>query len=332
MWRIIKLTLLVILLFVLLVYGCLWFASRKIYPVEFGLSFNKNYSQSLGLDWQKNYLDMLDQLKPKYLRLAAPWSEVESIPGNFKTENLDWQLAEALKRGVKITLEIGQKAPRWPECYVPDWANKLSDKDYQQELLVYLKFMVDKYKDYPALEIWQVENEPFISFSFGNCPKFDEGVVKNEVALVKSLDPRHQIMVTDSGELSTWQKSIKAADLFGTTIYRIVRTPGGWRWGYDWLPAAYYRIKAELWGRDLSTMYVAELQAEPWFNNNNPVDTSISEQEQTMNPDRLKGHLDFVERIGVPRAYLWGVEWWYWMKEAKGDNRYWEIIKQQLAG
>ncbi len=32
-----------------------------------------------------------------------------------------------------------------------------------------------------------------------------------------------------------------------------------------------------------------------------------------MNIDRLKDNVEYAQKVGMPRTYLWGVEWWYWM-------------------
>lgn len=328
-----KIGLIIIIIFLLLAVAYLYLEanSQKKYPIEYGISFNRQHAEYLGLAWKKVYLDMLDELKPKYIRIAAAWNEVEQEHGKFNNTEVDWQMQEARKRGVKIVLTIGQKSPRWPECRVPDWAKKLNKEEYKTALLDYVKQVVEKYQNNPALEIWQVENEPFIKFRFGECVGFREDLVKEEIALVHQFDNRHQVMITDSGELSTWRKSSHAGDLFGTTLYRIVRTPSGRIWNYDWLPSAFYRLKAEFWKINPNKMFVSELQAEPWFMNSDPNKTSIVEQEKTMNSERLQKHFDYVERIGISRAYLWGVEWWYWMKEKQNDARYWEIVKRKLG-
>jgi len=320
---------LLFLLVVIFVYGLLWFGSRKKYPVTYGISFNQNHAQSLGLDWKNVYVEMLDELKPDYVRIAAMWSQVESVKSVYDFSDVDFMMDRAAKAGTKVTLVVGQKAPRWPECHVPGWLNYevAGSSDY---LLDYVTGVVERYKDHPALEIWQVENEPYIRFAFGECKNYNQDIVKEEITLVKRLDPDHLTMVTDSGELSTWRRAIGVADIFGTTLYRIVQTPGGRNFSYDWLPASFYRYKAKLWGRDLSTFFVAELQMEPWFTDSNPLDASVEEQEKTMDVGRMVKHFDYVERIGVPRAYLWGVEWWYFMKEVNGDERYWNAVRGRL--
>lgn len=331
-WRILIKVFLLLVIIIIIGYGCLWYASQKIYPVDYGISFNRQHAQSLGLDWKKVYLAMLNDLQPKYIRIAASWSEVEVEPNKYDFTDVDWQMKEASDRKIKVIIVLGQKAPRWPECHVPAWVNQLSSDEYRKKLFNYLKNVVEHYKDNRALDIWQVENEPFINFQFGECQRFDKAVVSEEIGYVHLLDLNHKIIVTDSGELSTWKEASQAGDLFGTTIYRIVRTPKGMYWGYDWLPAAFYRYKAGFWGVKMENFYVSELQAEPWFSDSDPNHTPITEQEKSMNVERLKKHFAYVEKIGVSRTYLWGVEWWYWMKDKQNDDRYWQIVKEKLSG
>jgi endo-1,4-beta-mannosidase len=213
---------------------------------------------------------------------------------------------------------------------VPDWAYNLSENEYREKLLSYVEKTVERYKDSEALELWQVENEPFIKFRFGNCVAFQESAVREEIDLVKKLDPVHQIMITDSGELSWWWNASRAGDLFGTTIYRVVRTSRGMIFTYDWLPAAYYRWKAKMYSLEASKFYIAELQAEPWFTNSNASNTPIGEQKETAGIKRIKSNLDYVSRIGASRVYLWGVEGWYWMKVSVGDSSYWDVVQAEL--
>jgi len=324
-------TILIILLVIGLFYLYLIFASQKKYPVEYGISFNKGHADFIGLDWRETYLAMLKDLKPKYLRLAATWREVEGIKGKYDDVDVAWQMDKAKEHNAKVTLVVGQKAPRWPECHVPAWTDGLTDTEYKLALFAYIKNQVELYRNHPALEFWQVENEAFIRFVFGECKNFRNDFINEEINLVRELDPDHPIIMTDSGELSTWHQAIKAGDIFGTTLYRIVRTPSGMVWTYDWLPASFYRFKAQFWGKNINEVFVSELQAEPWFSAGNPNTTSLDEQEKTMNLSRLEKHFAYVERIGVPRAYLWGVEWWYWMKDKQGDNKYWEMVKTKIA-
>lgn len=311
-------------------YAGLWWLNIREYPVEYGISFNQNYAASLDLDWKKTYTEILTDLKPKYIRLGVEWNEVEPEPGKFNFANVDFMLAEAQKHQVKVLLAVGQKVPRWPECYFPAWFSGVEKKD--EAVFNYITKTVERYRTHPALEIWQVENEPYIPFDFGVCHDFNPQIVAKEIAIVRGLDTDHKILITDSGELSTWRTAMHAGDLFGTTLYRVVGGSLGWYVRYDWVPGSFYWVKAQLFDRPISEMFVAELQAEPWYATTGPLNTPVAESEKSMNPERLQKHFDLVKHIGMPRAYLWGVEWWYYMKEKNGDARYWEVAKKNFLG
>lgn len=326
-----------VLLWCIGIVAALWaifflFSFRR-FPVTTGISFNQYHAVSLGLEWREVYTAMLDDLHPPILRIAAMWSEVEIAKDQFHFEHVDWMMDEAAKRGTKVLLVVGQKAPRWPECHIPLWVKEEANEKKREYLLRYVDRVVTRYRNHPALELWQVENEPFIPFKFGECEQFDKKAIYEELPLVKFLDPIHKIVVTDSGELSTWRKATRVGDIFGSTLYRVVRTPVirseyGVKWTYDWVPAGFFRLKSRFWGRGYQEFFIIELQAEPWFVDSTPLDTPLDVQEDTMNPERLKNHIEYSTRTGASRVYLWGVEWWYFMKVKHNDARYWEIVKE----
>jgi len=328
--KILGYTLATIFLIALALWILFWSYSHKTYDVGYGISFSPDHATSLGLDWRQTYTAMITDLHPNYIRIAAMWSDIESEEGTYDFSNVDWMMEEAAKYKVKVTLVVGQKAPRWPECHVPEWVNDVDNETYRTKLLAYVRAVVEHYQDHPALELWQVENEAFIRFAFGDCARFDKDAVYSELALVRHLDNTHKIIMTDSGELASWRKPSKLGDIFGTTLYRKVRTPGGHIVSYDWLPAGFYRLKAAFWNNAYTNFIISELQAEPWFTDSTPLDTSIETMEETMNPEQLQANIDYAEHIGASRAYFWGVEWWYFMKTEKQDNRYWELIQQTL--
>jgi hypothetical protein len=326
-----KKILIALVFFSVIIYGVLWIISRKEYKVEFGVSFSPEYAESLGLDSKKAYVEILKDLKPKYIRLAVPWSRVELNNGSYSFTNVDYYMNEAKKYNTKVVLSLGQKVPRWPECYIPEWIKTTPVSEKKKELLSYIETTVNRYKDHEALEYWQVENEPFIKFEFGECSIFDESSVKGEVELVKSLDPKHKIIMTDSGELSTWQKASSMGDILGVTLYRVVRTRSGFVWNYSWIPASVYELRAALWGKNYNNFFVSELQAEPWFDGGTPTNTEISIQEQTSSLAQMQKNISFAKKVGASRVYFWGVEWWYWMKSTQNNSIYWEEGKKELG-
>jgi hypothetical protein len=72
---------------------------------------------------------------------------------------------------------------------------------------------------------------------------------------------------------------------------------------------------------------VIELQAEPWINGST-IDNSLDEQFKSMNPAQLRANVDYAEKVGFPEIYLWGVEWWYWLKEKQGHPELWDTAKE----
>lgn len=310
-----------------IIYTVLWLFSFKTYPVEYGLSFNQNHATSLGLDWQETYEAMITELQPRYIRIAAMWSEVEPIQGTYNFDPVDWMMNLAADNDVKVLLVVGQKAPRWPECHVPNWANELSADAYRAALFAYVEETVSRYKDHPALDLWQVENEAFINFKFGECEGFREDIVPAEVELVRSLDPDRDIILTDSGELASWRQPSKYGDILGTTLYRTVQTPSGATLKYDWVPPGFYKLKARLWGKGYHDFFVAELQAEPWFTDSDPLTTPVEMQQVLFSKERLQENVAYAAHVGASRVYLWGVEWWYYMKSVHGVDDYWVRVE-----
>lgn len=300
---------------------------RRLYfpagqPIVYGVSFSPRYAQYLGEDPREVFRTILDDWGFRKLRLVAPWDIIEPKPGVFDFSEIDWQMNEAAKRRATVILSVGQKTPRWPECHIPTWAVSLSGHAYELALNDYLTVVTRHFANHPALEIWQIENEPFLPFGGGGCKTFNSGLLKEEIGIVKKTDSGRQTMVSDSGELSTWHTTSQAADLFGTTLYRIVWDKRVGYFSYNFLPTVFYRLKLLASGRSRATTFITELQAEPWIPGRYGFIGAVplAEQYRSLNIDLLKNNIAYAARIGVPRAYLWGAEWWYWLKMKYGDG------------
>lgn len=295
--------------------------------VSWGVTFSQKHSQNLGLDWKQNYLALLDDLKVKNIRIIAYWDLIESEKDKYNFEDLDWQVAEAQARGAKIIIVAGIKTPRWPECHVPNWAAGLTKNEQQESILKFIKETVLRYdKKDGFIWAWQIENEPF--FGFGECPWVDEKFFDEEIKLVKFLDYKRPIIVSDSGEMSFWFKAAKAGDIVGTTMYRkIWSKEAGLYLDYP-LPPVFYSRKAQIIKKLFNKEVICvELQAEPW----GPdllYGLPLKEQLKTMNLKQFKKNIAFAKKTGFREFYLWGSEWWYWMKEKQGQPEIWEEAKK----
>jgi len=292
-----------------------------------GVNFSQKHAELLGLDWQKTYSALIDDLGAKNIKLATYWDLIEREEGKYDFEDLDWQIKTAEEKGVNLFLVIGMKTPRWPECHIPDWAKELNKKDQQGDILNLLERIVLRYKDKNSITMWQVENEPF--FPFGDCPWVDHDFLKKEIDLVKSLDSQSRpVVISDSGEGSFWFSAAKLGDIVGTTMYRKVWVRQlGIYFKYPLTPAFYYRkaqVIKKLFKKEVISV---ELQAEPW----GPkllYDSPVEEQIKTMNLEQFKKNIEFAKGTGFKEFYLWGAEWWYWMKEKQNQPDIWNEAKK----
>ena len=318
------------LLGLMVIVFCYFFVGnpKPVEQIEVGVTFSKIQAENMGLNWKEVYLAVLDDLGFKKIRLSAYWPEIEPEKDRFKFEDLDWQIEEASKRNVEIILAVGQRLPRWPECHIPSWAEKLKKEERQERLLNLITKIVNRYKGIKAIKYWQVENEPFLR-TFGECPKLDKKFLDREIALVRKLDSSRKIIMTESGEFSTWIGAARRGDILGTTLYRRVYGKLGYV-KYP-LPPVFYARKSLLIKKffPVEKIIVIELQAEPW--GPAPIqDLSIEEQYKTMSPEKFKEIIEYTKKSGFSEAYLWGVEWWYWLKVKHNNNDMWDSVKVLL--
>jgi hypothetical protein len=286
------------------------------------------YARELGLDWRATYDAILYDLGVRHLRLAAHWPRIEPVKNTYNFEELDYQVHEAEKVHATMVLAVGRRLPRWPECHIPEWAREQSWDEQKSEIRDYMRKVVERYKDSPSLQYWQVENEPYLSlFAYEYCGKFDEAFLEEEIALVRSIDPHHPILVTDSGNLGTWAGAYRHGDVFGTSVYVYFWNPDLGQFK-TLLPPWFYRAKehvmALLYGKK-PTMLI-ELSAEPWLVE--PIEkVPIATQFTRMDVDKFNSILEYAKGTHYDTEYLWGAEWWYWLKQ-KNENAMWERGKQ----
>lgn len=308
------------------------FLLEKIYSnanqIKYGVTFSPNYARYLKLDWQKTYLQILDELKVKHLRLPSFWDTIQKDPVKDDFSEVDFMLSEAEKRGAQVVLVLGGRQPRWPECHIPAWAKRLPLIERQQRTYVFVKKVVERYKDREVISAWQVENEPFVSWFGESCDPPDKDFLKKEIELVKKLDPERLIIVTDTGEWSLWKDAMQASDILGISLYRKAHNP---YFGYTTypLPTFFYPVKSnivrKIFAPQNQKTIIAELQTEPWTQKAIP-DTSLEEQTRLFSVNDLKNNINYAKKTGFDEIYLWGVEWWFWA-DKMGYPQYLEYAK-----
>lgn len=303
-------------------------------PLVLGTSFIPEYAESLGVDPKATFEAILTDLNIKQVRLVSYWNQIEKTPGTYDFSMLDWEFEQANKHGAKISLAIGLRQPRWPECHEPDWVTIDSKKDstWEPQLYKFMNAVVDRYKSNPALADYELENEFFMKV-FGECKDFDRNRLINEFRLVKKWDPNHKVIISRSDNWIGVPVGQPTPDQFAISVYKRVWDSTFTKRYFEYpLPPWFYASLAGyeelISGRD---MIIHELQAEPWTPHGLDLNqTSVKEQFKSMNADRMQKRIQYGIDTGMRTIDLWGAEWWYWLKEKQHDDSVWKVVKQSV--
>lgn len=327
-----KIVRILIILGALLLVGVLVLAllARKPQPdtITYGISYNVPYVLELGLDQEEVFKALTDELGVRDFRMSAHWTLTEPKKDVYDFSWMDVDIAHAEAVGARVIFGVGRRLPRWPECHVPSWAQELSWEEQKQEIRDYIEAVVNRYKHSPAITHWQVENEPYLNlFANEHCGDLDEEFLKEEIEFVRSLDPTRPILVTDSGNLGTWNGAYSHGDAFGTSVYVYFWNPELGRFKTV-LPPWFYRVKENIMAliHGEKETFLIELALEPWLLE--PVtDVPIETQFTRMDVEKFDEIIEYARDTRYEKQYLWGGEWWYWL-HLQGYPEMWERGKQ----
>jgi len=330
---------LVIMALVLLWVGSMYAIARWYIAVhsdeqtQLGVTFIPSYAEYYGLNPQETMRAMVDDLGVRHFRLVSYWEKIEPTPGQYDFSQLDWQFKMAEDTNTKISLSLGLRQPRWPECHIPDWAAQQSTEQWSANLKTYMGKVIDRYKNSPALQSYQLENEFFLK-AFGECTNFDRQRLIDEFNFVKQQDPTHKVIIARSNNALGLPVGKPTPDEFGISVYKRVwdKTITHRYFEYPF-PAWFYGFLAGagqiLTGKD---MMIHELQAESWlppgYEMNNPAD--VAEQNKSLDAKRLHDRIEYGKATGMKTIDLWGAEWWYWRKTVVHDDSLWKVVKDEI--
>jgi hypothetical protein len=307
----------------------MWTQSSK--PLAMGATFIPDYAKSLGVEPKETLNAMLTDLDIKQLRLVGYWDKMEPQEGKYDFSELDWQFAMANQHNAKVSLAIGLRQPRWPECHMPTWAKDEPMDVWSVQVKAFMGAVIARYKDNPALQSYQLENEYFLSV-FGDCPDFSRSRLVDEYNYVKDHDDTHPVIVSRSNNAIGLPLGQPQPDVFAVSVYkrvwdvtltkRYVEYPFP-AWFYGFLGGAGKLMT----GKDL---YIHELQAEPWPPNQlDIIKTPLSEQSKSLDANRLANRFGYAKGTGLRSIDLWGAEYWYYRKQVLHDPSVWNVAKQQ---
>ncbi|HVW23561.1 MAG TPA: hypothetical protein VHB51_03730 [Candidatus Saccharimonadales bacterium] len=306
--------------------------SEKSKPLELGVTFIPDYASSLGVDPQAT-LNALLNIGVRNFRLVSYWSDMESTPGQYDFSQLDSEFQAIAAKHGHITLTLGLRQPRWPECHMPFWASNEKPNQWQPQLSKFVAATVNRYKTSPALKNYQLENEYFLK-GFGICDAIPGAESRqrliDENNLVKKLDPGHSITIARSNNDLGWPVGQPRPDQFGISIYKRVWDAN---FSHRYLeypyPAWYYGFLAG-WQKivDHRDMVVDELQAEAWPPHGKTIpDTPLAEQSKSIDGPRLSARIKYGEDTGMRTIYFWGGEYWYYRLTVLHDPSLWEVAQ-----
>lgn len=307
--------------------------SQKGKPLELGATFISDYAVRLGVDPQETLHATIHDLGVKNLRLVSYWDSIEAVPDVYDFSGLDWQFKMAEDANVKVSLALGLRQPRWPECHMPLWAQQQTKDVWYPKLQAFMTAVIQRYQSSPALVSYQLENEFFLTV-FGECKDFDRQRLIEEAALVKRLDPSHPLIINRSNNAIGMPLGQPRPDKFGVSVYKRVWDKTVTKRYYEYpFPGWFYAFLAGggkiLTGKDL---IIHELQAEAWTPDGyDIVDAPVEELYKSMDPERLHDRFQYGIGSGMKQIDLWGVEWWYQMKVKRGEPGLWDAAREEYA-
>jgi hypothetical protein len=321
------------IILILLISAVIFICAIQFWPIRqkpiYGVSFSSKYARELNIDPQKAFTAILSELNIKHVRFMSYWDDHEREPGKYDFSELDKQFNEASKYGAKVSLVLGLRQPRWPECHEPQWAKNLNQTERNVALQKYIDVVVEHYRGNPTLESWQLENEA-LNTAFGKCSDHDRERIVSEYKHLKQLDPNHPVIMSLSDQHGL-PVARPVPDSYGMSIYRVFYNKLIYR-GYITYPTPiwYHRLRKFVIEKlHHKPVIIHELQLEPWGPYSIP-EMSASEQDKSMSVKRMKKNINFARKIGANETYFWGAEWWYWRKETLKDQKPWDIIKQEV--
>ncbi len=323
-------------LFFATVYGIgEWYIStQNNIPLTYGVSFIPDYAKSLGVN-PKQTMSALIGIGVRQFRLTSYWSDIETSPGHYNFSQLDWEFKMANAAHAKVLLTVGLRQPRWPECHAPGWINTNKPmKDWEPQLLAFMTKVINRYKNNPALEGWELENEYFLK-GFGDCTNFSRSRLITEYNLIRKLDGHHiPIDIPRSNNAIGFPIGNPTPTFYGISVYKRVWDANlTHRYLQYPFPSWYYSFLAgvqELYqGKN---MIIDEMQAEAWPPSGKTIpQTSLAEQNKSINATRLKNRFTFSKATGMKDVIMWGSEYWYYRKVVLHDPSLWNVAKKEFA-
>jgi hypothetical protein len=318
-----------------------------------GISFRPLQAAAFGLEMRPT-LQALLAYPFQIIRLGAYWNRIESGPGAFQTEELDWQIEAAEKAGKQIILCLGPlKTFGYPEFFVP--LHQLSRPFPEHRLVKPTKYpallqaatefilhLVERYKSHASIIAWQLEHDAVDPLGVEHSWRLSADFVELEAQALKNADPSRPVILNGflptslPVRLSQWWQTHdqgdslavaqRLADMLGIDYYpRHALLPFGRRTLYldgSQSPSHRPRRKQLLaWAvAHHKKLLISEGQAEPWealtvpSNPLNQAMFSCLPEHIISNYNNCMGW--FGEEFPLFAYLFWGAEYWMLRKQS----------------
>lgn len=310
-----------------------WYINKhKDEPLKIGTTFIPSYAKSFGLDPEDTLDALINDMGFERFRFVSYWRDIEKKQGTYDFTKLDWQLKKAEQAGAEVTLSIGLRQPRWPECHVPKWVEGTDKKQWYPKLKDFMRATIEHVKGKPYIVSYQLENEHFLNV-FGHCSDYghDRERLIDEFNFVKSLDPDRPVILSLANNYFGLPLGEPRPDEFGISVYKRVWDNTVTKRYFEYpFPARYYTWRSaltEIFTGKPSMLH--ELQAEPW-GPESIKKMSVEEQSRSMDAEALEERIDYAVDTGYRKIDMWGAEWWLWRKEKLNDTSLWNVVKDKL--
>ena len=313
-------------------------APRAVHPMV-GFTFIPSLAQDQGYRPADALAQLVRRLHPDLIRIPIYWGDVAPTQQTLDFQQVDQLLQTVDAANVRhrahqarVILVVGVRNLAWPEVHLPAWIDTSSGLDLTgiTGSASYQDYLVQTFRHFaasPVLYAWQIENEPLDNTNqdLGKVA-LTGGVVADEVALLKTIDPVHRAVVTtyNSASISldmeatsslSWlfdilpgpkpaghpAPTLRLADVLGLDVY--VDTPSTpltdasvpERIGWKAKTLSYWASEAAQSGKEV---WITEMQGSPWNG-----EAGFSQEDLLESAQVYSG-------TGVTAILLWGVESW----------------------
>lgn len=315
--------------------------------MKIGTTFSYQEAKYLKLNWQET-LGAILKLGLNPVRIGVYWSEVEKTPGEFDFSIQDEIVDQISRAKTEIILEVGMKAPRWPEFYLPKWLEKetkfshhqtINESDIGEPLFQFLEKTIKRYRKRKYVRWVNVENEP-LTPSGPDQLKIDLELLRKEVKLTRNLTEK-PIILNSLTELHPLKRLIREkikkenslancyllGDILGISAYPKfpnqpkITNKKHWQFLEKWLKKA---------RQDDKDAWIAELQAEPWEKDGTK-NFKDPFGNPSCNPKDVEHYFIICQKLGFQTILLWGTEFWYrCLKE--NNPLWWQTVSRLIQG